>query len=137
MKIHPAGAAAALLALALPAPSRADDAKLTYESVTHCAAFNLLLAQVAGAGEAADRHKAEAESYTDQAAALMVVAAMLNKSTPQAVQADVTARNDQMIRILAGDRAGADRLVEDSFESCSEMGKAAKQAVDQVGKGSS
>jgi hypothetical protein len=129
MKIRIAATAAALLAMA--APAAAADGALTYQSVTHCAAFNLLLAQVYSAGDQAAATATEIDTFSNQAAALMVVATAMNNSTTEQVQADVTAENDTMIASLDGDGA-AEKLISDNMVSCTVMGQAAKETLDKM-----
>jgi hypothetical protein len=122
-------AAAALLAMA--APATAADGAVTYQSVTHCAAFNLLLAQVYSAGDQAAAKTTEIDTFSGQAAALMVVATAMNGATTEQVQADVTAENDTMIASLDGEGA-ADQLISDNMVSCNAMGQAAKESLDKM-----
>ncbi|MFM5924226.1 MAG: hypothetical protein ACKOPG_08590 [Novosphingobium sp.] len=135
MKFRIAAAAAALLAVAMPTASSAADDGMSYDKLTHCAAFNMLLSQVMSVGDDKDKpeNKTQAETFTNQAAALMVVATVTSKKDPKVVQADVSAENDKMIASLS-EKGAADKLVGDNLETCNAMGKAAYQAVQEVTK---
>lgn len=135
MKFRFAAAAAAMLALAVPTASNAADDDLSYGKLTHCAAFNMLLAQVMSVGDGKDKpeNKQAAETFTNQAAALMVVATITSKKDPKAVEADVSSQNDAMINSL-GQPGAADRLVNDNLETCNNLGKAAYAAVQEASK---
>lgn len=135
MKFRAFAAAAALVAMAVPGVSTAADDDLSYGKLTHCAAFNMLLAQVMSVGDDKDKpeSKAQAETFTNQSAALMVVATVVSKKTPEAVQADVSAQNDVMINSL-GQKGAAEKLVNDNLETCNNLGKAAYQAVQEASK---
>lgn len=63
----------------------------------------------------------------------MVVATVVSKKTPEAVQADVSSQNDAMIKSL-GEKGGAEKLVNDNLETCNNLGKAAYQAVQEASK---
>ncbi len=121
----------AAVMLALAAPAAAADEPPTYQNVTHCAAFNLLLAQVLTAGNKADAKQAEIDNYSNQAAALMVVAATMSNLSTDKVHADVTVQNDAMIKSLNGGGAG-EKLIGDNMVNCDAMGQAAKQTLDRL-----
>lgn len=126
-----ASAAAASLVLAAPASAKDDD--LTYETVTRCAAFNLLLAQVYGTGDGADKTKVDL--YTDQAASLMVIATMMTSAGNDAVAADIKKQNAAMLDMISDDKA-TDKLLNDNLEECTNLGQAAKEVLDeQTSKG--
>lgn len=129
MRIRFAAASAALLALAAPAAATAPE--LTYQTVTNCAAFNMLLAQVYSAGDQAAAKKADIETYSGRSAALMVIAATMSSSTAEKVTTDVTAQNDAMIKSLGGDGA-IDKLLADNMSNCEVMGQAAKETLDKM-----
>jgi hypothetical protein len=129
MRIRFAAAAAVLLTAAAPAAAAEGD--VTYKSVTHCAAFNLLLAQVYKAGAQAEAKKAEIETYSGQAAALMVVASTMSNASAEKVHGDVTTENDAMIKSLGGDGA-IDKLLKDNMVNCTVMGQAAKETLDKM-----
>jgi hypothetical protein len=135
MKFRYAAAAAALLAMSIPTASSAADDDLSYPKLTHCAAFNMLLAQVMSVGDDKDKPetKASAETFTNQSAALMVVATVVSKKDPKEVQADVSSQNDEMIASLSKDGA-AEKLVSDNLETCNNLGKAAYAAVQETTK---
>jgi hypothetical protein len=124
-----AAAAAALLAAATPAAAAEGD--LTYQSVTNCAAFNMLLAQVYKSDAQAEAKKAEIATYSGQAAALMVIAATMSKSTAEKVSIDVSSQNDAMIKSLGGEGA-IDKLIADNMVTCTVMGQAAKETLDKM-----
>ncbi|HOB12831.1 MAG TPA: hypothetical protein PK680_06880 [Novosphingobium sp.] len=135
MKFRAIAAAAALFAMAVPSVSTAADDDLSYEKLTHCAAFNMLLAQVMSVGDDKDKpeSKAQAETFTNQSAALMVVATVVSKKDSKDVQADVSAQNSAMINSL-GEKGAAEKLVGDNLETCNNLGKAAYQAVQEASK---
>lgn len=121
-----AAVAAASLAFAAPASAKDDD--LTYATVTRCAAFNLLLAQVYGVGDGADKEKVDL--YTDQAASLMVVATMMSDAGDDAVAEDIKKQNSAMLDAISDDKA-TDKLLNDNLEECTQLGQAAKQVLDE------
>lgn len=119
--------------MAMPTVSTAqakDD--LSYEKLTHCAAFNMLVSTVMSTGKDKDsaESKATAETYTNQAAALIVVASIVGKKDTKVVQEDVFSQNDKMVNSL-GDSGYADKLVNDNFETCTNLGKAAYAAITE------
>jgi len=74
MKFRAVAAAAALFAMAMPTVSTAQtNNDLSYEKLTHCAAFNMLVSTVMSTGKDKDtaESKATAETFTNQAAALI------------------------------------------------------------------
>lgn len=133
MKFRAVAAAAALFVMAMPTVSTAqanDD--LSYEKLTHCAAFNMLLSQVMSTGKDKDsaESKASAETFTNQAAALIVVASIVGKKDAKVVQEEVFSQNTAMINSL--DKAGAaEKLVTDNLETCNNLGKAAYAAITE------
>lgn len=130
MKFRAFAAAAALLAMAMPTASTAQSEDLSYGKLTHCAAFNMLLSQVMSMGSDKDKpeNKASAETFTNQAAALIVVATAVSKKDSKVVTDDVFAQNDTMLKSLGGDGA-AEKLLKDNLETCNNLGKAAYAAV--------
>lgn len=125
--------AAAGAALAASGPAAAAGS-VSYDGVTQCAAFNLLLAQAYSGGVNAAAHKDEIELYTDQAAALMVVAATMPGNDKDAVSAEIKRKNDAMVALVSDEKAFG-RLLDENLEACTNMGKAAKSVVDeQLGK---
>lgn len=106
----------------------------TYDGVTQCAAFNMLMAQAYSAGDDAAANKDEIELYTGQAAALMVIATMMQGTESAAVTAEIKRKNDAMVALVSDEKAFG-KLLDDNFEVCTSMGKAAKSVVDeQLGK---
>lgn len=132
MKFRALAAAAALFSMAMPSVATAQDNDLSYEKLTHCAAFNMLLSQVMGAGEGKDKpeNKASVETFTNQAAALIVVASAVAKKDSKVVAEDVFAQNGKMINAL-GDTGTAEKLVGDNLETCNNLGKAAYAAIQE------
>lgn len=126
---------AASLASAAGAQTAADD-ELSYPRLTHCAALNVMLGQVLGAGEDKDKPevKAQAETFIAQAAALTMVAAAMNQVDPKKVQEDVFAQNAAMTQLLTGGGA-AEELLQRDLGPCNEIGKAAYEAVQNANKG--
>lgn len=133
MKFRAVAAAAAMFAMAMPTVSTAqakDD--LSYEKLTHCAAFNMLVSTVMSTGKDKDsaESKATAETFTNQAAALIVVASIISKKDTKVVQEDVFAQNDKMVNSL-GQTGAAEKLVNDNFATCNDLGKAAYAAITE------
>lgn len=130
MRFRVFAAGAALLAIATPSISSAQDDNLSYPKLVHCAAFNMLLGQVMNANAAnGDKNdEARADLFVNQAAALMVVATAVSKKDSTAVQEEVFAQNDAMVQSMAQEGA-AESLMRDNLETCSDLGKAAYQAV--------
>lgn len=133
MQFRFAAGIAALIALAAPATAFAAEDTLSYEKLTHCAAFNMLLSQVMSVGEDKDKaqNKAQAETFAKHSAALMVVATVSSKKDIKLVQGDVATQNDAMIKSL-GEAGAADRLVSENLETCSAMGQAAFLAIEEA-----
>lgn len=132
-------ATSALLASALPTAAQAQtagDNDLTYPRLTHCAALNIMLGQVLGAGEDRDKQevKAQAETFIVQAAALTMVAAAMNQTDPKKVQEEVFAQNEALTQSLTREGA-AEELLQRDLGPCNEMGKAAYDAVQNADKG--
>lgn len=130
MKFRALAAAAALFAMAMPTASTAQSDDLSYEKLTHCAAFNMLLSQVMSMGADKDKpeNKASADTFTGQAAALIVVATAVSKKDSKVVTDEVFAQNDTMLKSLGGEGA-AEKLLKDNLETCNNLGKAAYAAV--------
>lgn len=132
MKLHALAAATALLSLGLSAPAMAQsgDDDMSYPRVTHCAALNIVLGQVLAAGADKDKAevKAQSETYIAQAAALTLVAAAMSEKDPENVQQEVFAKSESLVGSLS-DEAAAEALLQRDFGSCTEMGKAAYDAV--------
>lgn len=130
-------AVAALFSTALPGPLLAQELQddMSYPRVTHCAALNILLGQVLGLGPDKDRAevKAQSETYIAQAAALTLVAAVIDQKDPQQVQAEVFAKSEALTQSLSDDGA-AEALLQRDFGTCTEMGKAAYDAVQAAEK---
>jgi len=137
MKFHALAAATALLSLGLAAPvmAQTDEVDMPYPRVTHCAALNIVLGQVLGAGPDKDKAevKTQSETYLAQAAALTLVAAMMNDKDPESVQKEVFAKSESLVSSLS-DEAAADALLKRDFGTCTEMGKAAYDAVQEAQK---
>ncbi len=135
MKFRAMAAAAALFSMAMPSASMAQSDELSYEKLTHCAAFNMLLSQVMNTGDGKDKpeNKASAETFTNQAAALIVVATVVSKKDSKVVTDDVFAQNGAMINSL-GQSGAAEKLVTDNLETCNNLGKAAYAAVSENSK---
>lgn len=135
MKFRAFAAAAAMLAMAMPTASTAADDDLSYEKLTHCAAFNMLLSQVMSTGDGKDKpeNKASAETFTNQAAALIVVASAVGKKDSKVVAEEVFAENGKMINSL-GEKGAAEKLVGDNLETCNNLGKAAYAAIQEKSK---
>lgn len=132
MKFRTLAAAAALLSMAMPTVATAQSADLSYEKLTHCAAFNMLLSQVMSTGDGKDKpeNKASAETFTNQAAALIVVASAVGKKDSKVVAEEVFAQNGTMLNSLGQDGA-AEKLVGDNLETCNNLGKAAYAAIQE------
>jgi hypothetical protein len=132
MKFRTLAAAAALLSMAMPTVATAQNADLSYEKLTHCAAFNMLLSQVMSTGDGKDKpeNKASAETFTNQAAALIVVASAVGKKDSKVVAEEVFAQNGTMLNSLGQDGA-AEKLVGDNLETCNNLGKAAYAAIQE------
>lgn len=129
MTIRAAAAAAVLLcAAASPAAGQADGP--SYDQLTRCAAFNLVMERLAAIGPDGmpRQNQTPAENFGHQSAALLVIAAMTGEKMPQAVQADVLAQADALIQVLrAGDAGEADLRTD--LESCTALGQAALSAL--------
>lgn len=132
MKFRTLAAAAALFSMAMPTVATAQGDDLSYEKLTHCAAFNMLLSQVMSTGDGKDKpeNKASAETFTNQAAALIVVASAVGKKDSKAVAEEVFAQNGTMLNSLGQDGA-AEKLVGDNLETCNNLGKAAYAAIQE------
>jgi hypothetical protein len=132
MKFRTLAAAAALLSMAMPTVATAQGDDLSYEKLTHCAAFNMLLSQVMGAGDGKDKpeSKASAETFTNQAAALIVVASAVGKKDAKVVAEEVFAQNGKMISSLS-DKSAAEKLIGENLETCDTLGKAAYAAIQE------
>lgn len=137
MKIHALAAATALLSLGFAAPvvAQADEDEMTYPRVTHCAALNIVLGQVLAAGADKDKAevKAQSETYLAQAAALAVVAAFMHEKDPESVQKEVFAQTESLVKSFS-DEAAAEAMLERDFGACTDMGKAAYEAVQDAQK---
>lgn len=135
MKFRAFAAAAALLAMALPTASTAADDDLSYEKLTHCAAFTMLLSQTMSTGDGKDKpeNKASAETFTNRTAALIVVASAVSKKDSKLVAEDVFTQNGAMINSL-GEEGAAEKLVGDNLETCNTLGKAAYAAIHENAK---
>lgn len=137
MKLHALAAATALVSVGLAAPAMAQSADddMSYPRVTHCAALNIVLGQVLAAGADKDKAevKAQSETYIAQAAALTMVAAMFDGKDPESVQKEVFAKSETLVSSLS-DEAAAEALLQRDFGTCTEMGKAAFDAVQESSK---
>lgn len=137
MKLHALVAATALLSLGLAAPvmAQTDEDDMSYPRVTYCAALNIVLGQVLGAGPDKDKAevKAQSETYLAQAAALTLVAAVMNDKDPEGVQREVFAKSESLVSSFS-DEAAAEALLQRDFGACTEMGKAAYDAVQESAK---
>lgn len=137
MKLHALAATTALLSMGLAAPVMAqpDDDDMSYPRVTNCAALNIVLGQVLAAGADKDKAevKAQSETYIAHAAALTLVAAMMEGKDPESVQKEVFAKSESLVNSLS-DEAAAEALLQRDFGTCNEMGKAAFDAVQESNK---
>ncbi len=127
-------AAAMLLAQATFAiPAQAADAPgFTYRDLTHCAAFNLLVSQVMGVGDDAAAHKADADAFSDRASSLMVVATLEGDGNIEKVKQDVTDLMGVFTKTITGDdKAATNSFIKDNMATCTAMGQAAKEALDE------
>ncbi len=128
-----------LLATILPGAAQAQAAQendVSYPRLTHCAALNVMLGQVLGAGEDRDKPevKSQAQTFIAQAAALTMVAAAMNQTDPKKVQEDVFAQNEAMAQSFTREGA-AQELMQRDLGPCNELGKAAYDAVENANKG--
>ena len=135
MKFRAIAAAAALFSMAVPTVSTAQDDSLSYPKLTHCAAFNMFLAQVMGMGADKDKaeNKVQAETFTNQAAALIVLATVVSKKDSEAVQGEVFAENETMMKSMSQEGA-AEKLLQADLETCNNLGKAAYAALQEASK---
>lgn len=131
-------AATTLLGTVLPGAAQAQAAQddVSYPRLTHCAALNVMLGQVLGAGEDRDKPevKSQAQTFIAQAAALTMVAAAMNQTDPKKVQEDVFAQNEAMAQSFTREGA-AQELMQRDLGPCNELGKAAYDAVENANKG--
>ncbi len=128
---------AAITTLALPnaALAQASEGDVSYPRVTHCAAMNMLIGKMLEQGPDKDQAevKEQAETYISQAAALAVVAAAMMEKDAEEVRAEVYAQGAAMAQSLT-DEAAAEALFESDYAACTEMGKAAYDAVQDASK---
>lgn len=132
MKIRIVAAAAALLSLATPTVASADDG-LNYNDLIHCAAFNQVVAGVLGLGDGAAKNKDQIETFNNQSVSLMVIAAVSADKDAETVAKEVSAKSDVMIDTLA-DESKQDAFLEENFDKCNSMGKAAAEVVAEATK---
>lgn len=128
MKIKLLGAAAALAVFSMSGVANAAEDTVPYSTLTNCAAFVMLEAQVYGTDDSTTEEKAKSESFYRQAAALTVAASLLHDKNSDTVLADVKAQNSKMIDQLGND-GYAKKLIEDNAETCNAMGEAAAEAL--------
>lgn len=135
MKFRALAVATALLATSIPSATMAQDDSLSYPKLKHCAAFNMLLGQVMSMGADKDKPetKAQAETFINQSAALIVVATAVSKQDGKVVQGEVFAENDEMVKSL-GEEGAAERMLKADFETCNNLGKAAYAAIQANSK---
>lgn len=122
-----ASAAVALASLALPTMLSADDG-LKYEDLIHCAATNLVIAQVLGLGDDAAKNKGDIDKYQGHAASLMAIASVGSKKDTDTVMADTKSEQDTIIGIL-GDKSKSDGFIGTEVPKCKTMGEAADSVV--------
>lgn len=128
---------AAIATLALPSAALAQvpQDEMSYPRITHCAAMNMLIGKMLELGQDKDQAevKEQAETYISQAAALTLIAAAMTEKDTEQVRAEVYAQGDAMAQSLT-DEAAAEALFESDYAACTEMGKAAYDAVQQAGE---
>lgn len=124
-------AALCLVLASLAAPASALDSSPSYDDAVHCAAVNLILAQSLSASDAA-ANKPQIQARSDQAAALMILAAAKDGAGRDKVQADVIAKFGALSAALKDGGPGTGALNEAGTLQCEAMGKAARQWLEQT-----
>ncbi|MDL2353145.1 MAG: hypothetical protein QFC78_09905 [Pseudomonadota bacterium] len=130
MKFRFAAATAAFAALSFSTMSGADD-KLKYEDLIHCAATNLVFSSVLGLNDGETKNKDQIETYNNQAAALMAIAAVSSKKESAAVQADTMTESKAIINVLTDGEKGKD-FVNTEMPKCNTLGQAAVEVVNET-----
>lgn len=137
MNFRAIAAVTAMLCATAPSPVLAQEDAPSYPKLTHCAAFNMLLSQMILADTDSTEKEANqvrAKTFAEQAEALVLVAAVIGKTDPDAVERDVFAQNERMVKSLAKEGVGQ-TLMAESLEPCSNLGMAAYRAVQENGDG--
>ena len=132
MNMRFAVTAAALVALSAPTIASADDG-LKYEDLVHCAATNLVVAAALSLNGGDVKNKDSIETYTNQAAALEVVATVGLKKDIEVVKADVDADSTLIVNNMS-DEAKNKAFIDNDVTKCLTMGKAAYDAVEEMKK---
>ena len=133
MKYRIAAATAALMALSVSGMASADD-KLKYEDLVHCAATNVVVAGVLGLDDGEIKNKDQIETFKQQAAALMAIAAIGSSKDTKLVQVDMSKETDVIIALL-GDKEKSKGFIDVEVPKCNTMGQAAVQVVDEAKSG--
>ena len=133
MKYRIAAATAALMALSVSGMASADD-KLKYEDLVHCAATNVVVAGVLGLDDGETKNKDQIETFKNQAAALMAIAAIGSSKDTKLVQVDMSKETDVIIALL-GDKEKSKGFIDVEVPKCNTMGQAAVQVVDEAKSG--
>ena len=127
MKLKFAAVSVALAALALPTMLSAADG-LKYEDLVHCAATNLVIAQVLGLDDGATKNKTDIDKFQNQAASLMAIASVGSKKDTDTVIADTKKEQDAVIAII-GDKSKSDGFISTDVPKCKTMGEAAVEVL--------
>ena len=133
MKRQISAATAVLAAICLPNLASAEDG-LKYEDLVHCAATNIVVASVLSLDDGETKNKTDIETYSNQAASLMVVATLGSNKDSKMVQADVSTETDKLIGIL-GDKTKSGPFIEKDVPTCNDLGKAAIEVVNEAKAG--
>lgn len=102
-----------------------------YDRLTHCAAFSLFEAQLLAASDPGGRYQTEIARYNDQAAALGALAGQTRGKEPDAVFADIKARNQTMLGAVNDDQS-VRRILEADYEGCNALGDQARMIIAQA-----
>ena len=130
MKYRIAAASAALLALLASGMASADD-KLKYEDLVHCAAANVVVAGVLSLDDGETKNKAKIETFKQQAAALMAIAAIGSSKDTNVVQDDMSKETDVIIALL-GDKEKSKGFIDVEVPKCITMGQSAMEVVNEA-----
>ena len=133
MKYRIAAASAALLALLASGMASADD-KLKYEDLVHCAAANVVVAGVLSLDDGETKNKAKIETFKQQAAALMAIAAIGSSKDTNVVQDDMSKETDVIIALL-GDKEKSKGFIDVEVPKCNTMGQSALEVVNEAKSG--